>query len=418
MIISITVVKNLRYGLIVGLLSVVLVFFQNCSQGIQQVDQLSSQATSEIQQGTGGNNTQQPVTNTPSTQSGTTVVQSGTTTTDPGSATKPTQLFGVGFRKGADAAERKKMAEIIASRGFKIVRMGFNWDNDYSVFRDQLIQLKNVGVKAEVILFTSYQYISACTTDPAAAEQDAYNQTYKMADGLKDLVTDFELANETSLRPELRAEVETNTATTSSAYYNKTCYAMRAGVLKGMARAIKDVRVASGIALRSIMGTVGRDFAFLRFLQEKGVDFDVVGYHIYPLYGQKDLNTDPWFGTGGLFNQLAAFNKKVHLNEFNCAETYNAAYDDQPGSALTEDCYRSIKKHMDGIIKQKIVDIEYIMFYEFINNPSKAAPENHFGLMYDINTPKIQISLASSFAGGVLSTSEKNILIQRGLLSP
>jgi hypothetical protein len=337
---------------------------------------------------------------------------------NPPSGSTPGTIFGVNYHLGsADNATVQKLANILKARNFLTIRLGLNFDNDPNILREQIKIFKAQGINPEVIIFSSYQYSNKCTFDLATAETDAYNQSFKMVNSLKDLITDYELMNETSLRPELKAEVETNTATSVSAYYNKTCYELRARILKGMSKAIVDIRKSSGLPLKIILGTVGRDFYFLDFMLERGVEFDLLGYHIYPQYEQKPLNTDPWFGTGGLFTQLAKYKRKVHLNEYHCAEIYNAAFDNKAGSLLAENCYKSMKKHLDEIFTQTSVVIENLMFYELIDEPSQPAPENHFGLMYDLDHPKNNLYVATAYSGGQLSDTEKLELRNRGLFT-
>jgi hypothetical protein len=69
-----------------------------------------------------------------------------------------------------------------------------------------------------------------------------------------------------------------------SLYYNKPCYEIQARILRGMSQAIVDIRNSTGLPLKIFLGTVGRDFAFLTFMKEKGVIFDEIGYHIYPTF--------------------------------------------------------------------------------------------------------------------------------------
>ncbi|HEY4067832.1 MAG TPA: hypothetical protein VGM74_13115, partial [Burkholderiaceae bacterium] len=198
-------------------------------------------------------------------------------------------------------------------------------------------------------------------------------------------------------------------------YAGKTCYATMAAVLRGMSRAIVDQRTASGAPLKIILGAVSNDFGFLTFMQQQGVSFDVVGYHAYPTLGSAILATDSWYGAGGPLAQLAQFGKPVRINEFNCGEIYASNYDNVAGSNATKACMASIQRHLPGLLNQKIVTIESIDAYELLDEPGLAAPENRFGLMYDLNTPKIHLAAYSLFAGGSVSSAEKAQLTAEGL---
>ena len=55
------------------------------------------------------------------------------------------------------------------------------------------------------------------------------------------------------------------------------------------------------------------------------------------------------------------------------------------------------------------------MVYELFDEPQKKPPENRFGLMYEIDRPKVALFLLSEFAGGRLSAEELTELRTRGL---
>jgi hypothetical protein len=188
-------------------------------------------------------------------------------------------------------------------------------------------------------------------------------------------------------------------------------------VLRGMANAIHDLAASSGLPLRVILGTVSRDWGFLSFMRTQGVKFDVVGWHVYPSEGTANLQTDTWYGTGGPLAQLAAFGKPVTINEFNAGETYNAGYENGQGQPLTEQGFRSNAKHMLELYSQTDCDLESVVFYELLDEPSKPAPENHFGLMSNLTAPKVSLYLATALAGGALSSAERTAITSRGLLT-
>jgi hypothetical protein len=72
---------------------------------------------------------------------------------------------------------------------------------------------------------------------------------------------------------------------------------------------------------------------------------------------------------------------------------------------------------MKDLRSQTIANIESIHVYELLDEPTKAAPENRFGLMYNLTTPKIHLALASAFAGGYLTAQEQLAITSRGLLT-
>ena len=61
--------------------------------------------------------------------------------------------------------------------------------------------------------------------------------------------------------------------------------------------------------------------------------------------------------------------------------------------------------------------VESVLWYELVDEPRQAPPENRFGLYYDAGLlrPKVSLLLAASFAGGALSEAEKQELAARGI---
>jgi len=191
-----------------------------------------------------------------------------------------------------------------------------------------------------------------------------------------------------------------------------------------MSKAIHAAGTFSGLPLRVILGTVNRHWGFLAFMQQQGVLFDVVGYHIYPWEKHAPLDQDPWFGPGGPLGQLALFKKPITINEFNAGEIYSgtsdnpgADYLNRVGDPLTELGLKAVDKHLKEIVNQKVAKVESVLFYEVTDEPGKAPPENRFGLYYDagMQKPKISLLLAALFAGGTLSKAERDALTTRGI---
>ncbi len=303
----------------------------------------------------------------------------------------------------------------MSSRRLTTARMDFTLDTNLADFRDQVTRLKAKGIKAETSLQSSYQWNHDCSQSLAAVEQDAYGQTVTMVQRIMDIVQDFELLNEVSLRADTALQVPPYKGTPASGYAGKTCYNTLAAVLRGMSRAIVDQRNASGLPLRIILGAVSNDFGFLDFMQQQGVTFDIVGYHAYPWQKHALLTEDPWYGAGGALGQLARFNKPVRINEFNCGEIYSATYDNSADKALTATCLASIQKHLKNLLTQTVVKLESIHAYEITDRPAQVAPENRFGLMYDLDRPKLHLALYASFAGGQVSAAERQQLSTLGL---
>ncbi len=337
------------------------------------------------------------------------------------SASAPTGPFKVGLNLhtgGATVSQNTQIAALLQARNFKRIRMDYYATQDQALPRDLITKINAYGGSVEVSLQISYQWDNTVYTDLAAVQSNAYRQTYAAVNAIKDVVHDFELLNEVQLRPEIRALVPMNSAGTSKTpYQNKPALANLAAILRGMANAIHDLAASSGLPLRVIMGVIGRDFGFLSYLQDEGVRWDVTGYHVYPSEANASLLTDPWYGAGGPLVQLASFGKPVTLNEFNASEIYNAGYENVQGQPLTEQGFRACAKHMLELYGQTLCKLESVVLYELLDEPSKPAPENHFGVMFDLGAPKVTLHLATAFAGGTLSSAERTALTSRGLLT-
>ncbi len=306
----------------------------------------------------------------------------------------------------------------MSQRKLSAARMDYTRDTDLPAFRDQVLRLRERGIAVEASLQISYQWRHDCSADLAAVEQDAQAQTLVLLDRIADVVHDFELLNEVSLRADTRAEVPPYKGSPATTYKGKACYATLAAVLRGMSRAIVERRTAGALPLRIILGAVANDFGFLEFMQQQGVVFDIVGYHAYPWATQALLSEDSWYGPGGALAQLARFNRPVRINEFNCGEIYAPGYENRADLPVTIACLTGIRKHLAGLLAQQTVELQSIHVYELTDRPTQPVPENRFGLMYDLDTPKLHLALYALFAGGQLSDAERLALQALGLLPP
>jgi hypothetical protein len=326
--------------------------------------------------------------------------------------------IGVNTHRGWDASTNTQIANLMKQRNLKTARLDLYVDSNMTEFRDQVTKIRANGGKVEVALMISHQWDNSCPQNMATVEQNAYNQTAATVNKVKDIVHDFEMLNEAQLRPDILKEVPWNSAGTSTApYQGKPCVATLAAVFRGMSRAIKDVRASSGLPLRTIFGVIGRDWGFVTHMQQQGVQFDVLGYHIYPGEKQNSLLSDPWYGTGGPLTRLASFGKPIRINEFHCGEIYTSGYENRAGATVTEACLRSITRHLKELRTQKIANLEAVQIYELADEPNKAVPENRFGLMYDLGNAKPHLHLVTAFAGGTLTAAERLEITKRGLLT-
>lgn len=308
-------------------------------------------------------------------------------------------------------------------RNFMVVRINLASNTNISNLRNLATKVRAYGGRVQAIVLSSMQDDSTCGTNFATIETNNYNETFALVDQVKDLIWDYELLNEATHRTWRSAQVPLNTGHTASAYTGQSCYMALAAGLKGMSNAINDLKNSSGFPLRRILGTTGRDWGYLLFATAQGVNWDVVGYHIYPGFAQTDLLTDTWYGNGtdNVFIRLGQYGKPVTINEFNCQETYGAQaglpnFDNIVDSTQTLACVNALKKHLTSINAQSSAVIESLVFYEMVDDTLKTNPEDRFGLSYTIANPKLQLDAVSTFTGGKVSKEGKAKLIRMGFL--
>ncbi len=326
-------------------------------------------------------------------------------------------------------SDPQTLAQRLAERNLKRVRMDL-YGNDpvyLARFMNAARILNKQGIKIEAIVYTIFSAGQSrsqdVNADLAEVEQTAYKLTKNQIESTQNLIQYYELQNEVSLYQDIQVSGSTGQNAND---FDVPRARLQAAALRGMSRAIDDARQASGLPLKIILGTTNRSFGFLKYMQQQGVLFDVVGYHIYPWEQHPPLDKDMWFGKGGPLGQLAAFNKPITINEFNAGEIYSgtgwhstlANYENLPEREITEKGFRSLDKHLKEIINQTAANIEAVIFYEAWDEPQKTEPENRFGLYYDapaLNRPKISLLLAAYYAGGKLSQSERDLLSNRNL---
>jgi hypothetical protein len=330
------------------------------------------------------------------------------------SSTASALVIGVNLHQRSDRA----ISDMMKARNLKSARIEIWAESNVTAVRDQAARIKANGGRVQAVLFPAVERNHSCNRDLWTVEQTAYNETLAIVNKYKDVIYDYELLNEPTLRPETVKEVPFNSAMTATTPYSgKPCYKTLTAMLRGMANAVRQVRVNSGFPLRIILGIVGRDFGFLTYMQQQKVHFDVVGFIIYPRSEHNSLLNDPWYGAGGPFAQLAVFGRPVRINEYNCAEIYDTDYNNQPDAAKTKKCFQSYKNHIPSLFSQKLVKLEAVNIYELFDDPRKSAIESRFGLMYNINSPKVHLNIITAFAGGTLSAAEQLTVTNLGILS-
>lgn len=345
--------------------------------------------------------------------------------TAPAVATVP--AWGVGG-PNSRSADINAVFQVLQARGVTQYRTGANLADDtdpYEVqmFKDMVAAAKNYGITLKPILFTPFQWGDRTdggkypAGDQAALYLQGYNRVYNFVNNFKYDINDWEMGNEINLIA---------LDSSGNRLYGKGWTASEfdipsmndwAAVLLGMSDAITRINAESGTHLRRVLNTTSTMFGFLDFMASKSVLFEVISYHYY-----ERLGTNPHNYWGGvrpnfdLFTELASYNKSVVFNEVNAGEIYDTNYENQAGQPDTETGFKSLNATLNYLNTQTAANIEYVGIYELLDEPSKAPPENRFGLMYDLNTPKISLYLLAYFAGGTLSDAERQELANRGFI--
>jgi hypothetical protein len=323
------------------------------------------------------------------------------------------QDIGVNIHSGGGSTGNDAtIASIMATRNFKQARLDYFIGADTTLLRDQISRINANGGKAQLVVQNNYQWDYSCNQNLAAVESDSYNQTFQMVGATKDIAHDYEMLNEMQLRPDLSGQVAWNSQGTSTSAYNaSSCAATLAAVSRGMARAIHDQ------GQRAILGEAGRDFGFLTYMKSQGVTWDVTGFHVYPRLQNDSLLSDPWYGTNGPIYQLSLFGKPITVNEFNCGEIYDSNYENTAGQPDTEECLQAVNKHLQELRGNTYGTLESVHVYELLDEPSNSPPENRFGLLYTLTSPKVELYLVTAYAGGTLTSTEQSQITSRGLLT-
>jgi len=325
-------------------------------------------------------------------------------------------------------ADLNAVFQLLHARGLTQYRCGVNLANDtdpYEVqmYQDMVALAKTYGITLKPILFTPFQWGDRTdggkypAGDSAALYLQGYYRTYNFVNTFKNDMNDWELGNEINLIALDSSGNRLYGKGWTASEFDMPSMNDWASVLLGMSDAISRINAESGLHLRRTLNTTSTMFGFLDFMASKSVLFEVISYHYY-----ENLGTNPHNYWGGvkpnfdLFKELATYGKSVVFNEVNSGEIYKSTYENQAGQPVTETGFKSLNATLHYLNEQVDANIESVSIYELFDEPSKQPPENRFGLMYDINTPKVSLYLVTHFAGGTLSPAETQELINRGFL--
>lgn len=313
--------------------------------------------------------------------------------------------------------------QVAKANGLTHMRLGANlaYDTDsYAVsdFRAIVNAAKANGVTLEVVLALPFGWGDRTDHgkypkgDAAALYAQGYNRTYNFVSQFAHDVRDWELQNEVNLLATDSSGARLFGKGMTTAEFNTSLMNDYASLFKGMSDAIDRINAEKGTKLRRIVGTTSSMFGFIDFMLSKGVKIDILGYHYYEPKG-----TDPtkyWLANGSTFNlftKMASYKRPVHVNELNCAEIYRSTFNNVNGSATMQTCADNLKVMLNTFTKQTTANIETIHIYELLDEPGKASPENRFGLMFNLDSPKQILTTVSTIAKSLAAPATVKYLV-------
>lgn len=286
--------------------------------------------------------------------------------------------------------------------------VALTWDTDATAVSDfeQVVNAASAnGIKIECILHTGFTWGDRTdhgiypAADATALYNQGYNRVYNFVSQFSSQVTDWELGNEINLiARDANGNPFFGRGWTAAEFQQPIMYDW-SHVLKGMSDAIDKVNAVKGTYLRRTVGTTSSMFGYIDFMLSQGVKVDVLGYHYYEHSGVDPYHywraVDPVFD---LFAKMGSYKLPVHVNEINCAEIYDANFSNVAGSSTMQTCNDNLATMLKTFTSQSETNIENILIYEMLDEPAKAAPENQFGLLFNINSPKPMLATVASFA--------------------
>ncbi|MGH6751829.1 MAG: hypothetical protein ACREDP_06640 [Bradyrhizobium sp.] len=317
--------------------------------------------------------------------------------------------------------------KVMKERGLTQFRIGVNLTKDTEpteapMLKRAIAQAKTYGITLHPVFGFAFRWGDRTDAgtypkgDRDALYRQGFNRTYDFVNQFKHDIKDWELENELNLIAHGPDGKRLFGSGGTAQEFEMPIMEDWAAVLRGASDAIDKINKESGLHLRKVLNTTSTMFGFLDFMTARGVRFDVISYHYYEVLGENPNRA--WNGRNprfNLFKKLATYHRPVVFNEINCGEIYKPDYGNKPGDHMTERCLKSLNDTLTALRDQKDVVVEGISIYELLDEPAKAAPENRFGLMYDLKTPKIALYLVSRFAGAPLSPEEAAELEKRGL---
>lgn len=134
---------------------------------------------------------------------------------------------------------------------------------------------------------------------------------------------------------------------------------------------------------------------FLDMAKASGFNFDYISFHYYPHNGDKGYWMDMFYGQ--MRAMATKYNTKIFYNEVQCAEVYDGNTDG--GYKGDNSCYDGVGIFLTELMSKYSDIVMELNIYEMVDEPDHPVThEKHFGLMYDLNTPKPLMDLYTQFA--------------------
>jgi endoglucanase len=134
---------------------------------------------------------------------------------------------------------------------------------------------------------------------------------------------------------------------------------------------------------------------FIDMAKASGFNFDYISFHWYPYFGDKGYWMSLYMGQ--MRAVATKYKVKIMYNEVNCGDVYQGSTDG--GRAGDKACYDGVKQVFD-LIRAEYTDIvAEINMYEMLDEPDHpVVHERHFGMMYNLTTPKPILDLVTEYA--------------------
>lgn len=134
---------------------------------------------------------------------------------------------------------------------------------------------------------------------------------------------------------------------------------------------------------------------FIDQAKASGFNFDYISFHWYPFFGDKGYWMNLYLGQ--MRAVATKYKTKIMYNEMNCGDVYQGSTDG--GKAGDKACYDSVKQLFDVIRADYSDIVAEINMYEMLDEPDHpVVHERHFGMMYNLTSPKPILDLVTEYA--------------------